>query len=173
MRPHLPSLVLLLLTGAPAMAAPGELRLGMGAGLNQLAYQRRDVGPGGALLFGYGVGEQLDIELEASYFLHDSGADARGEGDDAIDVIRLTPAIVAKLDIVRWVPSVGLGAGWLSIRDKETLNVLEVTGVFALDYLYSRALSFGARYRVGVTSHGDLEPPFRTALLTATFNMGR
>jgi hypothetical protein len=157
-----------------ALALPGELTLGGEAGLGRST--RTSWSPSLGLRGGYGIAEALDLQLEFS------GQWMRAEQGVSFDtaLLRLTPALVYKLDVVRWIPFARLGTGpvfGVPLEGEESTRIaLALQGALGAEYLVDRSLSLGCAYQadwvLGSTDLSASLAPMHRLLVTVSWRSG-
>lgn len=145
---------------------PGELRAGLELG--GAVSSRVDASPSVGVRGGYGLGDRLELQVEAS------GLWLRGV-DDTL-ALQVVPALAYRFDVVRWVPFVRVGAGpMLDLREGTALVGL-ASGAVGLEYLWDRSLaaslSYQADFRLLRSDATMPALPLHRVLLGVTWSSG-
>lgn len=120
-----------------AHAVPGELRAGLELG--GAVSSRIDASPSVGVRGGYGLGDRLELQVEAS------GLWLQGV-DDSL-ALQLVPALAYRFDVVRWVPFMRVGAGPLLDLGHDAAVVGLASGAIGLEYLWDRSLAASLSYQ--------------------------
>jgi hypothetical protein len=180
MRVHLVTLcatvvALGLSLSAPAPAAEGQWHVGGGLGAATFARTDSGFGPALGVQGAYELSDMFDIHLELSASQHSfvEGENTRFYGANA--------GFIYKIDVIEWVPYLGLYAGIFRFDGEVIPAPLQQTelgiGVpLGLDYSFSRSFALGAQLRYHgfmsdpMDSIGDA--PYFLALLRAEYRWG-
>lgn len=156
-------------------AMPSEWTLGaeLGGGRSTRTTWSPSFGVRGA----YGLAEALDVQVELSgQWLR--GARPTFERDDV--GLRLVPALVYKLDVLRWVPFARLGVGptWAVplTSGHDAQIAFAAQGALGVDYIVDRSLSLSVAYQADwALGKGELPArlaPMHRLLLTVAWRSG-
>lgn len=152
---------MLALLASPARAYENEATFGLAVGYAGMpkadAPPRHGVGI--ALSAGGGIGDAWNIQGLLSY--------AALPGDASLHVSMAGLETVYALDIVRFVPLIGLGLdGLLTIRDRQAHGDFALHALLGFDFLIDRRWIVGADVRgfwVATNTHSPLDAFFLTA----------
>ncbi|HMR04340.1 MAG TPA: outer membrane beta-barrel protein [Polyangiaceae bacterium] len=163
------------LSSVPASAAEGQWHLGGGLGAASFARTDSGFGPALGVQAAYELSDMFDIHLEFSASQHSfvEGINTRFYGANA--------GFIYKVDVIEWVPYLGLYAGVFRFDGDVIPAPLQRTelgiGVpLGLDYSFSRSFAVGAQGRYHgfmsdpMDSIGDA--PYFLALLRAEYRWG-
>lgn len=145
---------------APAAAFEREWHLGVGVGATDLTATGVGWGPEVGAHGAYGITDSFDVRLESRLALlpvsHRSVDEWRG-------FLRTEAALAYKIDILRWVPWISVGAGYflafeepLPVQDLRRHDGL-VSGMLGLDYAVSRSFGVGVVGRSAFLFAGSWE----------------
>jgi hypothetical protein len=129
-----------------------------------------DVGVGGALHYAYGLSDQWNVAVEASYAVVATDEDSpNSPRNRPSTVAHATAGIGYVIDILRWVPYIGAQGGVYRLAGGTLDDALVLPGVAiagGLDYQFSRhvAAGVGARQHFMI-SKMDTYPSYTTVLL--------
>jgi hypothetical protein len=151
-----------------ARAFERQWHLGGGLGAASFVGSDEPIAPAASLYAAYGLSDMFDARLEFTGSRHPL--------DDGSHVVLYSGAagIAYKIDVIEWVPYVGLLAGYYSY-DFATAGIGFSTAL-GLDYAVSRNLGLGAQLRYHWTS-SDVptsltEGEYFTAFLRAEYRWG-
>jgi hypothetical protein len=152
-----------IFVASPARAANGELRAGASAGV-ALLYGK----PGPAIgAFGaYGLGDVLDAIVEVRDSWHPA--------NDGTNVFNASLGLVAKFDVVQWVPYAGLLAGYYVFSGTPTTHgehgsELGASAQLGADFLVTRQMAIGVDGRLDATLTSGFHLPLVTVMLGAAY----
>jgi hypothetical protein len=167
---------------SPAHAIERQHHLGLGPELAMLSVNHKStasVGGGGAIHYTYGMSDQWNLAVEAS-----SAIVALDQGQDFPDSPRNRPATVDHaavgvsyvIDILRWVPYIGVQGGAYRLAGGTLPDPLFLPGLSAgagLDYQISRSFAVGVGVRQHVmVSKLDTYPSYTTFVLRLEYMWG-
>lgn len=134
----------------PASAFEREWHLGVGVGASDFSAKGLGWGPELGLYGAYGISDVFDVRLEGRYSLHPLHL---GTVDDWRGFVEVEAALAYKIDVLRWVPWLAVGAGYFqaleeplpdqSLRSSDAL----VSALLGLDYAVTRQFGLGVTGR--------------------------
>lgn len=137
-----------LFAASDAFAFEREWHLGGGVGASDFSAEGVGWGPELGVHGAYGLSDSFDLRLEARLSQHPVTLSRQGV-DDRWTFLRSELAIAYKLDILRWVPWIAVGAGGfhsftepLPTQDLRRFDGL-VSAMFGLDYAVTRSFGLG------------------------------
>lgn len=148
------------LTAASASAFEREWHLGAGVGGSDLSAAGLGWGPELGVYGAYGISDLFDVRLEGRYSRHPLELEGPfGEIDEWRGFVQVEAALAYKIDVLRWVPWLALGAGYFHALE----DPLPEQSLHRSDALFSTML--GLDY--AVTRHFGLGVTGRSALFLA------
>ena len=152
----LPAAVLAIGIGlAPtqAFAFEGQWHLGGGLGVGWFADGATSPGPVLDLHGAYGLSDYFDVKLEALGALH-------SRHDRGLGLYGASAGIAYKVDVIRWIPYVGVQFGYYRLSGTDLPgelrpNELGMSVDLGMDYAVSRSFGIGVELRY----HGFLSDP--------------
>lgn len=150
------------LTFAPTVAHAFEREWHLGAGVGATDFSTAGVGwgPEVGVHGAYGISDSFDVRLESRMSLLPVNV---GAVDEHRGFLRTEAALAYKIDILRWVPWISVGAGYflaleepLPTQDLRRHDAL-VSGMFGLDYAVSRSFGLGVVGRSALLFAGSWE----------------
>lgn len=156
---------------AVLVAAPGrahafedEWHAGLRAGAASLAH--RGWGPAVGLHGAYGISDMFDVSLEGLASWH---------GDT--DVYSGSVGLVYKIDVLEWIPYVGISAGYYDYARRpgpngESGSEIGASVQLGLDYLFTRNWAAIADVRWHASFHDGVNFPLFSATLGAEYRWG-
>lgn len=130
----------ILLGSFQVAASEGQWRLGAGAGVVVPPDLSLPLGPEAAAWLSFGLLESFDLTLHTSLTTY-------REDSARKTLLVAEPSVLYKLDILRWVPYVGVGAGWAQHWERGSSGAFVFDGIVGVDYLLSRRWSARSEYR--------------------------
>lgn len=147
-------------------AVPGEVRVGLDIG--GAVTSRSELSPSLGLRGAYGLERNFELQLEATaLWLQVDGRPL---------VTQLVPALSYRIDVVRWVPFLRVGAGPLVEWGAEAKAGALASGAVGADYIWDRSLALSLTYQadfwlLGTRPESPVLPAHR-ALLGITWSSG-
>lgn len=131
---------------APVTAVENEWRAGAGLGVAGFLEDRTDPGPLGGAHLGYGLTDVLDLRLELLGSSHGT------VGERRVSLFSATTGVSARLEVIEWVPWVGIQGGVYGFFGGLEPTGLARTQVGAsldagVDYTLTRTLGAGVEVR--------------------------
>lgn len=148
----------------PARAFEREWHVGAGAGLTDLTAEGIGLGPEIGAHVSYGLSDTFDLRLDGRYAhlpLELAGAAAHPPLSEGRSFAFVDAALAYKVDILRAVPWLALGAGYFAAFEdplpEQALRShdLHLFGAVGLDYALTRQLGLGATARYGYLLAGS------------------
>lgn len=155
--------VALGLVAGPVHAFEREWHLGVGVGASDLSAEALGWGPEVGAYAAYGISDSFDVRLEGRFSQHPLHIERELETiDDSRGFVQVEAALAYKLDILRWVPWVAVGAGYFqaleepleeqSLRSSDAL----FSGLLGLDYSVTRSFGLGLTGRTALLLAGSM-----------------
>jgi hypothetical protein len=157
---------------APQQASAFEKQWHLGGGLGAARFTQPALSLGPALELGaaYGLTDMLDLKADLSLSQHTVGLAGQAEESAQFMLPRLSLAY--KIDVLEWIPYVGVSVGYLVSLGSATLpdevhNGLAIGGDVGIDYAVSRSFGLGVQFRAhallqgGAHSDGFLRAEYR------------
>jgi hypothetical protein len=127
-----------------------------------------ELGPALGAYGSYGVSDAFDVKLELSL------ARSTAEPDVASLMYGAHAALAYKLDVIQWIPYLGVRAGAVGVSDPvppfESLSP-SVGGITGVDYAMSRSFGFGLQLSLDYLLAGEGNQLFG-GLITAEYHFG-
>lgn len=153
--------VLVALGANRAEAFEREWHLGAGVGASDFSAEGVGWGPELGVHGAYGLSDTFDLRLEGRLSQHPVNIDPAL--DDRFTFLRTDVALAYKIDILRWVPWLAVGAGYFhSFEEPAPSQALRrhdalVSGMFGIDYAVSRNFGLGLVGRTAFLFAGSAE----------------
>jgi Outer membrane protein beta-barrel domain len=169
------SLLTVLSSTRPASAFERQWHLGGGIGAAGFASGPAKIGPALGLHAAYGLSDMFDLRAELTGSRH-----VRDDGLGNLELYSAAIGIAYKIDILEWVPYVGLFVGsyvWGGPGAyANTTAFIGVSSAVGLDYATSRSFALGiqARYHGGLNDlpNSLTDGSYYTALFRAEYRWG-
>lgn len=148
-----------------AHAFEDEWHAGLRGGAASLSH--RGWGPAVGLHGAYGISDMFDVSLEGLASWHKDGT----------DVYSGSIGLVYKIDILEWIPYVGLSGGYYDYAGRigpngESGSEIGASVQLGLDYLFSRTWAAIADVRWHASFHDGVNFPLFSATLGAEYRWG-
>lgn len=165
-----------ILIGAVCVLAPSrasafdnQWHAGVKGGLAFL--DDRNVGPAAGLHGAYGLSDMFDAELEVT------ASRSTGDPGPATEILSASAGLAYKVDILRWIPYVGVLGGYYYFGgapgpNGESGSTPGMSFQVGLDYLLSRDIALSLDFRPHFSFKDEFYSPLRTLMLGAEFRFG-
>ena len=162
------------LVSSRAGAFERQWHVGGGLGAGFFADSNTSAGPALGLHAAYGLSDMFDVEIEGLGALH-------WRGGEPLDLLGVSAGIAYKVDVLSWIPYVGVGLGYYHLRGASLPGALRgdelgLSVDLGLDYALMRSFALGAELRYlgflsdPMSSLGDA--PYFCGLLRAEYRWG-
>jgi hypothetical protein len=159
--------------GRPASAFERQWHFGGGIGAASYEGTEGGISPALGLHAAYGLSDMFDARVELLGSHHTSS------DDESLDVFSAAAGVTYKLDVIEWIPYIGLLAGYYYFNgepEPEFQHDFALSAQLGLDYAWSRSFGLGVALRY----HGFMldaprsftDAAYFTGLLRAEYRFG-